>query len=132
MRYWVNELESVCINDKRTIKELKNYVKAPNGTWNARRGYHDDLVTSLMWNLIILADELVETYFEVVKRDSNNKPLELQQMEFGIKYFIDPTSLYTNEKYGQMNALPIVIGNAAQTDNEMQQLESQGYKIWQQ
>ena len=132
MRYWVNELQSVNINDLRTIKELKNYVKAANGTWNAKKGYHDDLVTSLMWNLIILADELVETYFEVVKRDTNNKPLELQQMEFGIKYFLDPTSLYTNEKHGQVNALPIVIGNATKTDNDIQQLEAQGYKIWQQ
>ena len=131
MRYWVNELQSVTINDLRTIKELKNYVKAANGTWNAKKGYHDDLVTSLMWNLIILADELVETYFEVVKRDTNNKPLELQQMEFGIKYFLDPTSLYTNEKHGQVNALPIVIGNTTKTDNEIQQLETQGYKIWQ-
>ena len=131
MRYWVNELESVQINDKRTIKELKNYVKAPNGTWNAKKGYHDDLVTSLMWNLIILVDEIVETYFEVTKKDTNNRPLELQQMDFGIKYFMNPTSLYTNEKAGLTNTLPVIIGNSSNTDSEIEQLQMQGYKLWQ-
>lgn len=131
MRYWINELESVQINDKRTVKELKNYVKAPNGTWNAKKGYHDDLVTSLMWNLIILIDEIVETYFEVIKKDTNNKPLELQQMDFGIKYFMNPTSLYTNEKEGLQNTLPVIIGNASSTNSEIDQLLMQGYKVWQ-
>ena len=131
MRYWVNELESVEINDKRTVKELKNYVKSANGTWNAKKGYHDDLVTSLMWNLIILIDEIVEKYFEVVKRDSNNKPLELQQMDFGIKYFMNPTSLYTNEKEGYSNTLPVIIGNASNSDSEIDMLQKQGYKLWQ-
>ena len=132
MRYWVNELESVQINDKRTIKELKNYVKAPNGTWNAKKGYHDDLVTSLMWNLIILIDEVVDIYFEVTKKDTNNRPLELQQMDFGIKYFMNPTSLYTNEKAGLTNTLPVIIGNSSNTDSEIEQLHMQGYKLWQQ
>tara|TARA_R110000824_G_scaffold225563_1_gene413229 strand:- start:241 stop:639 length:399 start_codon:yes stop_codon:yes gene_type:complete len=131
MRYWVNELESVQINDSRTVKELKNYVKAANGTWNAKKGYHDDLVTSLMWNLIILDNEIVETYFDVVKKDTNNRPLELQQMDFGIKYFIDPTSLYSNEKSGLNNTLPVIIGNASNTNSEIDQLNMQGYKVWQ-
>jgi len=132
MRYWVNELESVQINDKRTVKELRNYVKAANGTWNAKKGYHDDLVTSLMWNLIILDNDIVETYFDVVKKDTNNRPLELQQMDFGIKYFMDPTSLYTNEKEGHQNTLPIIIGNASNTNSEIDQLQMQGFKVWQQ
>lgn len=130
MRYWINELESVQINDKRTVKELKNYVKAPNGTWNAKKGYHDDLVTSLMWNLIILVEDIVETYFEVIKKDTNNRPLELQQMDFGIKYFMNPTSLYTNEKEGLSNTLPVIIGNASNTNSEIDQLQMQGYKVW--
>jgi hypothetical protein len=131
MRYWINELEAMKINDIRLVKELKNYVKAPNGTWNAKKGYHDDLVTSLMWNLIILVDEIVDKYFEVTKKDKNNRPLELQQFDYGIKYFMDPTSLYTNEKEGSSNTLPIIIGNAQQTQSEMEQLMQQGYKPWQ-
>ena len=131
MRYWVNELEAVKINDRRLVKELKNYVKAPNGTWNAKKGYHDDLVTSLMWNLIILIDEIVEKYFDVVKRDTNNRPLELSQFDYGIKYFMDPTSLYTNEKEKSSSVMPIIIGNATQTESEMSQLMQQGFKPWQ-
>jgi hypothetical protein len=131
MRYWVNELESVQINDKRNVKELKNYVKAPNGTWNAKKGYHDDLVTSLMWNLIILDNDIVETYFEVIKRDTNNKPLELQQMDYGIKYFMNPTSVYTNEKNNMSNTLPVIIGNANNSVSEIDELQMQGYKVWQ-
>jgi hypothetical protein len=131
MRYWINELESVQINDKRTVKELKNYVKAPNGTWNAKKGYHDDLVTSLMWNLIILDNDIVETYFDVIKRDTNNKPLELQQMDYGIKYFMNPTSVYTNEKNNMSNTLPVIIGNANNSVSEIDELQMQGYKVWQ-
>ena len=132
MRYWVNELNSVAINDIRTVKELKNYVKAPNGTWNAKKGHHDDLVTSLMWNLIILVEDIVEQYFEVQKRDTNNRPLELQQMDFGIKYFMNPTSMYTNEKENTSNVMPVVIGNSSQQYNEMDMLQKQGFKIWHQ
>ena len=130
MRYWVNELDSVQINDANTVKELKNYIKAPNGTWNAKKGYNDDLVTSLFWNLIILVDELVEKYFDVVKRDTNNRPLELRQLDFGIKYFMNPTSLYTNEKDKTNSALPFVIGNSTQQNNEMEYLQKQGFKQW--
>jgi hypothetical protein len=131
MRYWINELESVQINDIRTVKELKTYIKAPNGTWNARKGYHDDLVTSLMWNLVILIEDIVDKYFEVIKRDKNNRPLELQQMDYGIKYFMNPTSMYTNEKQSTGNTLPIIIGNAKNTSSEIEELQMKGYKLWQ-
>ena len=125
MRYWINELEAMKINDIRLVKELKNYVKAPNGTWNAKKGYHDDLVTSLMWNLIILVDEIVDKYFEVTKKDKNNRPLELQQFDYGIKYFMDPTSLYTNEKEGSSTVMPIIIGNSQNTNSDITNLEQQ-------
>ena len=68
---------------------------------------------------------------EVTKKDANNRPLELQQFDYGIKYFMDPTSLYTNEKQGTSNTLPIIIGNAQQSQSEMEQLIQQGYKPWQ-
>jgi len=83
-----------------------------------------------MWNLIILDNDIVETYFAVVKKDTNNRPLELQQMDFGIKYFMDPTSLYSNEKGGSNNTLPVIIGNASNNNSEIDQLNMQGYKVW--
>ena len=132
MRYWLNELEAVKINDIHLVKELKDFTKHPNGTWSARKGKHDDRVTSMMWNLIILIDDIVTTYFDVVKYDLNNRPLELQQFDYGIKYFIDPTSMYTNEKdTGYTPTLPVIIGNAEQVNNDMGNLINQGYKIWQ-
>ena len=132
MRYWLNELEAVKINDIHLVKELKNFTKHANGTWSAKKGHHDDRVTSLMWNLIILIDEIVPKYFDVVKYDLNNRPLELQQFDYGIKYFIDPTSMYTNEKDpSNSQTLPIIIGNAEQVNNDMGNLINQGYKLWQ-
>ena len=132
MRYWLNELEAVKINDIHLVKELKDFTKHPNGTWSARKGKHDDRVTSMMWNLIILIDDIVTTYFDVVKYDLNNRPLELQQFDYGIKYFIDPTSMYTNEKgTGYTPTLPVIIGNAEQVNNDMGNLINQGYKLWQ-
>ena len=132
MRYWLNELEAVKINDIHLVKELKDFTKHPNGTWSAKKGKHDDRVTSMMWNLIVLIDDIVTKYFDVVKYDLNNRPLELQQFDYGIKYFIDPTSMYTNEKdSGNSQTLPIIIGNAQQVNNDMGNLINQGYKPWQ-
>ena len=51
-------------------------------------------------------------------------------MDFGIKYFMNPTSLYTNEKEGLQNTLPVIIGNTTKTDSEIDQLQMQGYKVW--
>jgi len=132
MRYWLNELEAVKINDIHLVKELKDFTKHPNGTWSAKKGKHDDRVTSMMWNLIVLIDDIVTKYFDVVKYDLNNRPLELQQFDYGIKYFMDPTSMYTNEKdSGNSQTLPIIIGNAQQVNNDMGNLINQGYKPWQ-
>lgn len=132
MRYWLNELGSVHINDIHLVKELKNFIKFPNGTWGAKRGYHDDRVASLMWNLIILIDEIVGQYFDVQEFDTNNKPLKLQQFDYGIKYFMNPTSMYSNENSNEFgNVMPAIIGNSTGTQSEMSDLMQQGYKPWQ-
>ena len=133
MRYWLNELNAVKINDIQLVKELKNFVKFPNGTWGAKRGYHDDRVMALMWNLIILIDDIVSRYFEVTKYDSNKRPLELEQFDYGIKYFMNPTSMYTNEKINEFGStMPVIIGNATKAESDMDILINQGYKVWQQ
>ncbi len=132
MRYWLNELHAVKINDVNLVNELKNFVKFPNSTWGARKGYHDDRVISLMWNLIILIEDIVEKYFEVVKLDKNNRPLELQIFDYGIKYFMNPTSIYTNELDNNNNyGMPAIIDGAANSQSEMEMLKKKGFKIWQ-
>jgi len=131
MRYWVNELESVEIRDVNLVKELRDFIRYPNGTWAAKRGAgnHDDRVMSMIWNLIILEDEVVKKYFEVSQLDKNNKPLQIKQFDFGIKYFMNPTSMYSNEKDGSMDSTsPIIIGNAMNQDSDLDQLYNAGFR----
>jgi hypothetical protein len=52
-------------------------------------------------------------------------------MDFGIKYFMNPTSVYTNEKNNMSNTLPVIIGNANNSVSEIDELQMQGYKVWQ-
>jgi hypothetical protein len=130
MRYWINELNSVIIQDVRLVKELKDFIRYPNGTWAAKRGAgnHDDKVMSMIWNLIILDDEIVKKYFEVIQLDKNNRPLQIKQYDFGIKYFMNPTSVYSNEQEDSFtSASPILIGNAMNQSSDMDQLTDMGY-----
>jgi hypothetical protein len=43
---------------------------------------------------------------------------------------MNPTSLYTNEKEGLQNTLPIIIGNVSNANSEIEELQMQGYKLW--
>ena len=132
MRYWVNELECVHIRDANLVKEMRDFIRYPNGTWAAKRGagYHDDRVMALIWNLIILEDDVIEKYFEIIQRDRNNKPLQIRQFDYGIKYFINPTSIYSNEQRedGFVDTPPIIIGNAQNNSSDLDQLTEMGWK----
>lgn len=134
MRYWVNELNVVRINERETINELKNFIRYPNGSWAARTGsYNDDRVMSLIWALMILDNEIVEKYFEIIEHDSNLRPLQLKLFDYGLRYFIKPSSYLTNERFGvKDNSLPIII-NRGENENintgEIDELEAQGWKF---
>ena len=133
MRYWMNEVRALKIRDLKTLNELKGFVRYPNGTWAAKQGSDswDDRVMSLLWGLMILETDLCEKYFEVVEYDKNKKPLKIKSLDYGIKYFINPTSIYSNEKLGidGLPPLPIVISqDGNQEHNEIADLESQGYR----
>lgn len=132
MRYWINELNSLRIRDVRTLQELRDFVRYPNGTWAAKPGadLHDDRVMSLIWALIILENELAEKFFEILELDSNKKPLRIKALDFGIKYFVNPGSIYNNEKEGGgFKPLPIVMPSQENDQySDIQELESQGWK----
>ena len=85
---------------------------------------------SLIWNLIILDDDVVGKYFEVMQTDSNNKPLQLRQFDYGIKYFMNPTSIYSNEKREDAfgDTPPVIIGNAQNNFSDLDQLTEMGFK----
>jgi len=113
MRYFINEMRSVTIKDMDTLKELKDFVRYPNGTWKAKGGYHDDRVMSLMYALFILEKELTERYFEIVELDDHGKPSFIEPMDFGVSMFEDPTSIYNDfEVVGLNNTYmtPVVFG----------------------
>lgn len=86
MRYFMNELRSVNVRDIETLTEIKNFVKYPNGKWAAKPGINmlDDRVMSMGWALIILENELIQRYFEVLRFDDNNRPAELKRYDYDI------------------------------------------------
>jgi hypothetical protein len=128
-RYFVNVSKSVQINDINTVLELKDYVKTKH-SWGAKHGAHDDRVSALTWGLLILHEELVSMYFDVIEKDSNNKPSIIKSIDYGIKYFINPTSIYTNEKNGMaVDALPTIMSNSMYSEQpEIEDLIMQGWK----
>jgi hypothetical protein len=129
MRYWVNQLEVVQIRDINLLKEFKTFVRHANSTWSAKKGagYHDDRVMSLVWSLIVLDEALVDKHFEVIQYDANKRPVMLKQLDFGIKYYTNPHSLY-NDKDGTASSLPTIVSQSSQGDSEIDDLLRQGYK----
>jgi len=129
MRYWVNQLEVVQIRDLSLLKEFKSFVRHANGTWSAKKGagYHDDKVMSLVWSLILLEKGLAERYFEIIQTDFNGRPLKLRLHDFGIKYFTNSNSFY-NDKNGGSSAMPTLMSDKEQGDDDLTALLAMGYK----
>jgi hypothetical protein len=79
MRYWINHLDAVSINDPNTISEFETFVKFPNGVFRKRSdNFFDDRVMALVWALFILESEICQQYFEVAEFDSQHKPLTIR------------------------------------------------------
>lgn len=78
MRYWVNKLRVVKINDINTIQEFETFVRQPNQTWSSKSSkYNDDRVMSLIWSLIVLNPKITSRYFEVVDTDEQGRPMNI-------------------------------------------------------
>ena len=132
MRYFMNEVRVIKINEEDTVKELRNFVRYPNGTWKARAGFHDDRVMAMLYALFILEKEITERFFEIVELDDMGKPLVIEPMDYGISYFEDPTSIYLdNEIVGSNNhELPAIVwGMGDEMEDEMNDLEAMGYHL---
>ena len=128
-RYWINTVKSVQINDINTVMELKDFVRLRNNTWGAKHGMHDDRVMSLAWALMILHEKLADVYFDVVEKDEFNKPSVIKSIDYGIKNYFNPLSMYTNEKDGiGGDALPTFMGGYANSDNhDLEDLHNMGW-----
>ena len=131
MRYYMNELLAVKIHDIKTLIELKSFVRKDNGTWAAidGAGIHDDRVMALIWALLILDDELVTRYFEVIDYDASKRPLRLKSTDYGVRTFNDPTKTLYNVKAGDPQALPILMNSNMTTDyeNDLAALKQDGW-----
>jgi len=84
MRYFVNELQAVNIRELETLVEIKNFIKYPNGKWAAKPGIDmmDDRVMSLGWALLILDNDLIRRYFDVLRFDTNGRPAEIRRYDY--------------------------------------------------
>jgi hypothetical protein len=79
MRYWINHLQTVHINDPSTISEFETFVRFPNGTYRKRSdNFFDDRIMALVWALFILESELCQQYFEIVEYDMQHKPMQIK------------------------------------------------------
>jgi hypothetical protein len=79
MRYWINHLQTVHINDPLTISEFETFVRFPNGTYRKRSdSFFDDRIMALVWALFILESELCQQYFEIVEYDMQHKPMQIK------------------------------------------------------
>lgn len=131
MRYWVNELKVVQFNDKTTIKEFREFIRYPNGSWGARQGFHDDRVMSTVWALLALQDEICNAFFEITELDDNGKPKSIVSAELNMNLIVNPKSIYMDDQLfaNEITTLPCVFGIGNEALTEIQELRMQGWDI---
>lgn len=130
MRYWMNELKCVKLGDIDTLKELKEFTRKPNGMWSAKDGFHDDRVTSMMWCLMALFDEICSQYFEIEERDDNGKPMKISATDWGLTNYINPHSIYTPEALESIDTslAPVIFGFGNEQDIDEDELHALGWR----
>jgi len=129
MRYWMNHLKCVSIQDTATVHELKNFVRYPNGTWRHRAGtdLYDDRVMSLIWGLMILETSITSQYLEIVKMDDNDKPLIVRPLDYGIQAF-QRSTISNFSEFSESNIMPIAFGGQSDDLGEIEDLHADGWK----
>ena len=130
MRYWMNELKCVKLADINTLKELKEFTRKPNGLWSAKSGFHDDLVTSMMWCLMVLFDEICVQYFEIEDRDDNGKPKKISATDWGLISYVNPHSIYTPAALDSIDIslAPVIFGFGNEQDIDENELHALGWR----
>lgn len=131
-RYYYSDKGAVVFRNDQSLEEIfKDFVKV-NDTWQAASGKHDDRTMATIWALMVLDKELCERWFTIEEFDDCGKPLRLSPLDFGIQYFENPTSIYTNEQVDRIEhsrLAPMVFGSFGEADNEMHQLENDGWSL---
>jgi len=78
---------------------------------------------------MILENEITEKYYEITELDDNKRPQAIKSLDYGIKYFINPTSIYSNEKNPDQGIpMPIIFDIGDTPDHtDLTNLEQQGW-----
>jgi len=101
MRYWVNKLCAVKINDIVTVQEFETFVRQPNNTWSGKSSKNnDDRVMSLIWAISILIPKITERYFDVTDFDEQGRPMHISGIydrSFAISQSVLNTSHIIND-----------------------------------
>lgn len=112
MRYWVNFLQTVHVNDMDTIKELETFIRYPNGTYRKQNdNFYDDRVMALVWGLFVLESEICQQCFQVDEVDEQNKPLKISDNGY---YEKDPTLYHIKDLSNNSNVT--TLGNDTLTE----------------
>jgi hypothetical protein len=128
-RYWVNTVKCIQINDINTVLDMKDFIRSKSGQWSAKHGAHDDRVMALVWALMILHEDIASVYFDIIDKDEFGKPKVIKSMDYGIRYFSNPTSIYTNEKDGiGGDSMPMIFGGSNSDNTDMDDLMNQGWR----
>lgn len=135
MRYWVNVLQTVHINDPITISELETFIKQPNGLYRKKNDkFYDDRVMSLIWALFILDPELCEQHFEIADYDMQHKPLLIKDNGYWDKT-PEMYELKTLDKYSTLVPKPlnyedeIVVPSLSITRKELETTQKQDFDL---
>ena len=133
MRYFVNEVQTVKFRSLDCLKEFKNFVRYPNGSWKAKAGEHDDRVMATVWMLMSLFNDITELYFEIKELDDCDKPKIIAPIDMGWHQYRTATSIYTNEEVSKIensNLSPMIFGGiGSMMANDLAELEMAGWEI---
>lgn len=141
MRYWVNHLQTVAVNDTKTISEFETFIRHPNGVYRKRNdNYFDDRIMSLVWALFLLEPSLCQEYFVIEEFDSQLKPLricsngywEQQEIDYFLKELNNEQTIIPNYEHSQSAS----VGNTKEYfevvdkyDEDIDSLFEQGYQF---
>jgi hypothetical protein len=128
MRYWINTLDVVEIQDIGLIHELETFIRRPNGVWKKKdgQGVRDDRVDALFWALMILETEVCQQYYDIVAFDDRGKPKKIKNV------YIESPEFYKLDKMYQTNAnspTPLLFGFGPDDPDEFNEtlLKEQGW-----
>jgi hypothetical protein len=127
MRYWLNTLQVVSINDMDSIKELETFIRYPNGTYRKKNdNFYDDRIMALVWTLFILEPEICQQYFQIEDYDEQGKPLRISPGDY---YESDPELYKIRELNNNGTPAHLTIDNNDNTKYQPLMSEDEFHKL---